>query len=452
MTTVSSLVNSAATTAKRSRWYSYALGHNPLIQRWMNHHADHYRSATAEQRAEQRAELLQRTLDWAARTPYGIELGRKAGDDIAQWPILEKSRLKAAPSQFHRPGRRPAVSATTGGTTGSPLALRRSLISLNAERYFLDSLLRPYGVSFTGSRMAVLRGDSVKDPSITEPPFGRYDHSGRHLVLSSQHLQATTIEWFRDELFKFSPSFLWAHPATLSSLVRLIDRAGLELSIPLIVTSSEMLSPKEAEMAAGLLDAKMVDYYGQAERVSLAANHDGTGYRFVPLYGTVELQPAGEAADGLAVAEVVATGHWNSTMPLVRYLVGDTIAYRSSGSPHQLERIATGEEPFERVQGRTGDFLVSPSGGVLVGISHLARGLTGVVRMQVRQESPTDVRILVIADGEFTADDRAALDENCKSRLPSSMTVSIEQVDELPRTAAGKTPFVVRADGLEPTA
>ena len=44
--------------------------------------------------------------------------------------------------------------------------------------------------------------------------------------------------------------------------------------------------------------------------------------------------------------------------------------------------------------------------------------------------------------------DRTTLDASIARKIPPSMTVTVEVVDALPRTAAGKTPFVVRAPDL----
>lgn len=458
MSTTSSLLSSTIGAVKKSRWPARAARHNPLIQLPMARLAASYDGRPGE-RAALRGRVLGRALRQAAATPYGRSAGPD-GERVGQldaWPLLTKEELKADESRFHAGRRLPSVEATTGGTTGLPLRLRRSLVSLNAEQFFLDRILADAGVSFAASRFALLRGDDVKDPADTAAPFGRHDQGGRRLVLSSAHLNGDTVGWYGDELRRFAPDFLWAYPSTLSSLLRLLEATDRELSIPLVVTSSETLFPAEAALAAERLGARVIDYYGQAERVALAAT-SGSGYRFEPLYGTVELQvedddqagPDGPATDdGLATALIVATGHWNSAMPLVRYATGDLIRFRPSGESDQLARIATGAEPFAGIKGRSSDFLISPDGGVLVGIDHLPRGLVDVVRMQVRQPSATEVDILLVTrDGGLTGADRATLDASIGRKIPPSMRVRVEPVDELPRTPAGKTPFVVRAPEL----
>jgi len=447
-----SLLGNAIGVVKKSRWPARAARHNPIIQLPMARLAGRYDDRPG-QRAAIRERVLTRALRQAAATPYGVEVGPAETADLSAWPILTKDRLKADETRFHAERRLPSVEATTGGTTGLPLRLRRSLVSLNAEQFFLDRFLAEAGVSFAASRVALLRGDDVKDPADVEPPFGRYDQGGRRLVLSSAHLNDATVAWYAEELRRFAPDFLWAYPSTLSSLLRLMQEAGTELAIPLVVTSSETLFPNESAMASDRLGARVIDYYGQAERVALAVDA-GSGYRFDPLYGTVELMADSDDGptvddDGLASAQIIGTSHWNSAMPLVRYQTGDLIRYRPSGRADQLVRIATGAESFAGIKGRSSDYLISPDGGVLVGIDHLPRGLVDVVRMQVRQPSIDEVTILLVTSGGDLSDpDRRTLDASIGRKLPPAMSVDVQVVDSLPRTAAGKTPFVVRSPEL----
>ena len=358
----SSLVATAVGAVKKSRWPARAARHNPVIQRPMARLAARY-DARPNERVAIRSEVLARTLGRAASSPYGKAVAPPDPTVLSAWPVLTKDVLKADETRFHTRRRLPPVEATTGGTTGLPLRLRRSLVSLNAEQFFLDRFLVDAEVSFAASRVAVLRGDDVKDPAETEPPFGRIDQGGRRLVLSSAHLTEATLDWYAEELRRFEPDFLWAYPSTLSSLVRLLEARNREVTIPLVVTSSETLFPNEAALAADRLGARVIDYYGQAERVALAAD-TGSGYRFDPLYGTVELEPVGDRSvddDDLASALIIGTGHWNSAMPLVRYATGDLMRYRPSGEAGQLGRMAAGEESFVGIQGRSSDYLISPT-------------------------------------------------------------------------------------------
>ncbi len=80
----------------------------------------------------------------------------------------------------------------------------------------------------------------------------------------------------------------------------------------------------------------------------------------------------------------------------------------------------------------------------MTGIDHIPRDVAHVVRMQVIQERPDYVRILVLPTQEFNDTDRQQILTNARLKIPESMEVVIEIVDELVRTAQMKTPFVIR--------
>jgi pyridoxal biosynthesis lyase PdxS len=95
------------------------------------------------------------------------------------------------------------------------------------------------------------------------------------------------------------------------------------------------------------------------------------------------------------------------------------------------------------VLGRDRDVLISPTGIKLTGIDHFQRDVANLMRIQVIQETLQDVRILVLAERAFSAQDEQQLLSNVRAKLPDSMRVTIERTEKLERTAAFKIPFVI---------
>lgn len=384
---------------------------------------------------------LRRVLGAAMRTEYGRAW--RGHWQLEEWPLLEKEPLRQGSRRFLAVGAWRTVGASTSGTTGTPLALRRSVESVAVEQAALDWLWRAAGVEPRRARVAVLRGDNIKAPEDREPPFWRVELGGRRLIFSSNHLDASTLEHFLGALERFQPQVLFAYPSCVESLCRLMRERGRRLSIPLCVTSSEKPTPALGGLLCETLGARWVDYYGQAERVALAYALEPGRYRFLPGYAVVELVAVERTADH-TVYEIVGTPLWNLAMPLVRYRTGDFVRLPSGLDADQLELVRWGIEPFEGVEGRFGDYLVSPEGAILMGIDHLPRDVERVVRMQVIQERPDYVRLLVIPDRGFGPENIAQIRANVARKLPPSMRVEIETVDRLERTAQLKTPFVIR--------
>lgn len=441
-----SLSAKLADFAKNHALTDTALRYNPVYYDRAYRLFSEFRSHP-EKAAASAEEILARALSRARQTDYG----RHRGPELVDWPILSKADVLADPSRFRHPG--VTVPAGTSGSTGSPLKLWRSFECVAAEQAYIDSLLGERRAMLE-RRVAVLRADHVKDPADRDPPFGVWRNRKRKLMLSSAHLSRDTLPWYLETLSSFEPDVLWVYPSSLSNLLRLCEETRTGLSIPIVLSSSEMLSESLFQYAGQSLRARVIDYYGQAERVCSAHCDTIREYRFDPGYGFVELMPEARGnGSNPATARIVATGYWNSAFPLVRYDTGDSVVLPAGSGASDLARIAQGRSAFPELVGRSDDYLVGRDGERITGINHIPRELEAVLRVQVVQDSETRVRALVLPRGEFTERDRNALERNARELLPPYMTFDVTAVDELLSLPNGKTPFIVRnlGEGTEAT-
>lgn len=386
-----------------------------------------------------REQRLQRILAVAGRTEYGRSVG--APGYLGDWPVLEKETLREKPAAFLARPAWLAVAANTSGTTGMPLSLRRSLTNIAYEQAVLDHLIAGAGVDPDRCRAAVLRGDDIKSPADREPPFWRRVSGGRRLVFSSNHLDRDTVGEFVEALQQFAPDVIFAYPSVLDSLCTLMLERGLTLRVRLTACGSEVLTKATTEMARAALGTRVIGYYGQAERVAWAYGDPDHGFRFLPSYSVNELRFVQSEGD-LDTYEIVGTGLWNTAMPLVRYATGDRIRVRKGTNPGA---VADGRERFLEILGRSGDYILAPSGARLLGIDHIPRNVPHVVRTQFIQESATDVRLLVIPAPGFDEASRKLLMKHASLKLPPSMSIRIETTTQLLRNRTGKAPLVVRS-------
>jgi phenylacetate-coenzyme A ligase PaaK-like adenylate-forming protein len=425
---------------KTLRFGDVAIRRNPLFYAQARDQLEALEQASADTRWQWTRAQLAATLWCARRTAYGRRIG--GNGEVETWPILDKSTVRADPGAFLSGARFLTAKASTGGTSGAPLPLVRSLRSIVHEQACIDRMIGLLGVDAASARIAVLRGDNVKDPSDFRPPYWTYAAGGRRMVMSSNHLNAATVGAYAEALEKFAPDVFWAYPTSLEALCVQLEKTGRKLTLPRILTSSELLHPEVWRHAKRVLGCSLVDYYGQAERVGFAYAQEPGQYRFLPGYAHVELIPAAE--EGLY--EIVGTGLWNRTMPLIRYRTGDLVRLDKHASPAD---ITLGLQTFEGVLGRDTDILISPDGVRLTGIDHFQREVANLVRIQVIQESLDDVRILVLATPAYGEADEAKLAGNVKKKLPASMRVRYERTDRLERTALGKAPFVIHRPAVK---
>lgn len=386
-------------------------------------------------------QLCERIAQAARRTPYGS--GRP--DDLAAWPILEKEALRASPRDFVDPSSLIRVPAGTGGTTGVPLKLWRSIESIVAEQVFIDRLLRPHGFSMHDSRVAVLRADTVKPTTDTEPPYGRISHGGKRLTLSSPHLAPRTLPWFHNALRQFAPEVLWVYPSAAVNLLTLLRRADLRLAVPIILASSETLAPAAHRALEGDFQAKVINYYGQAERVCFASSTRAGEFYFEPGYGRVELATVGDSGlDGELRMKIIGTPYWNRAMPLVRYDTGDLIQVPSHYRRDEIEAVAVGKRPFTAILGREGEYVLTRDGLRIIGMNQIPREVEHVTQMQIVQRDYETVEIHVLALPGYGSRDAEKIRDQAMAKVPGSMNVTVRTVERLQMTARGKTPAVVR--------
>jgi phenylacetate-CoA ligase len=362
---------------------------------------------------------------------------------------MTKTDLLASPADFRRRWQL-AIPASTGGSTGRPLRLWRSLECIAAEQAILDSLLGSDAAPMLEQRVAVLRADYVKDPADSTPPFGVYRNRGRWLILSNAHLTRTNLPWFLDALSSFRPDLLWVYPTALSNFLRLADEAKARLSVPTVLSSSEMMSEALFAYTRDVLQARVIDRYGHGERVCSAHCDSIREYRFDRAYGHVELirEPHDGGDTTPLTARIIATGYWNSALPLVRYETGDRAILAGPSDENSLKRIANGVQPFLGIIGRTDDYIIGRDAERITGMNHIPRELDGVLRIQIVQDSTSRIRILVLPKGELTNSDKRTLEKNARELLPPYMELHIEPSGELLSLPNGKTPFIIRKPEL----
>lgn len=410
-------------------------------------------------RAWTRAQLAH-TLAAARCTSYGrVTNGTQ---DIRTWPLLDRELLRDRLHAFTTGNDWFASPANTGGTAGVPLKLVRSLDGVVFEQACIDLIVEGLGFFPRSARIATLRGDNGADLR-THSPEGLFTKGGRLRVWSAHAVTPDNVEKLADSVGHFAPEILCAYPSALEALCRLLAERGRHLTIPAVLTSSELLKPEAWDLARDVLGCRVADYYGQSERVAFAYAFEPREYRFLTGYSHVEFLPydssllPADSPDHLY--EIVGTTFWNRLMPLVRYRTGDLIRLPASWGETEREELALGLRSFSGILGREQEVLVHPHGIRLTGLDMIPQEVRHVLRIQVVQETLTSARIRVVPTREFNDDDAARLLSNVRARVPADVELSVETTHWLERTPRGKTPLIVhrtpvhealRNTGIEP--
>jgi len=359
-----------------------------------------------------------------------------ATEHITRLPILKKQTLREHSELFNQPGAKPFMLQHTSGSTGTPLALM-----VNEDTYKLAMALlveheEHNGVPF-GAKRATFAGRMVQPASKMTPPFARMNWAENQKLFSSYHLNSQTFPWYRAELEQFQPAELIGYPSAICDLAARYREAGVtpDFRPQAIITNSETLLAWQRVSIEEVFDCKVSDYYGTAEYVLFAGQGKDGIYRLNPLIGITELQ--GQTGDEKA-GRLIATSLTNTTMPLLRYDLGDTAERLSTcdsgASVHELETI----------NGRVDDYIETPDGRKIGRIDHIFKGLNGISEAQVIQDALDHCTIKVIAQSALPEAEIDTLRHNFSARTGGALRITVETVTSIPRGPNGKFKSVLR--------
>lgn len=389
---------------------------------------------------------LERTLRYAARNvPYyrrkfaesGLDIETAiATRDLSSIPVLSREHIIGWEHHFVAAGEWPRLrfSGTTAGTTGTPLRVWQDLDAVVREHAFRWRQLQWAGYR-RGEPRAWIRGDMVVPFGHKEPPFWREDRGERMLMMSSFHLSEKNAASYLKALAEWDPVLIQAYPSSIGFLARYLEATGKYFHgtrLRAVMTSSELLQPPDRERIQKRFGVQVYDRYGAFERVASISTCEKGNYHLETDYGFAELHEQN------GTCGLVSTGFNNLVMPLARYSTGDSVRMAS----HDCT-CGRAFPVVEEVIGRDVDSIVLPDGTWLGAADIILKGLERVAEAQVRQERPDGIRILVVPlDGFGPKQEKKVLD-SARQYLGDSVSVSVEQVSGIPRTASGKFRMVV---------
>lgn len=386
-----------------------------------------------------RTARLRSVLDLARRTPaYADAAHRGDGDDLASWPLLDKARVRAAPDRYVVEGLDPAAlyEEHTSGTTGTPLTLWWDRPAVRGWYALLDARARGWHGVGRQDRWALLGGQPVVRGDRRRPPYWVWNAALHQLYLSAWHLSPSTVGSYAAALRRTRPTHVLGYPSALAILARCALDGDHELpTLRVVLTNAEPLHDHQRRVIAEAFGCPVRDTYGLAELVAGAAECEAGTLHLWPEVGEVE--QVGADADGRGA--LVATGLLNEAMPLVRYRTGDSVAGPVSWSPCSCGR---GLPTLPRVEGRDDDVVVTADGRRLGRLDPLFKTDLPLVEAQIVQEAPDRLRLRLVPARPLDDEDRRRLTERVHQHL-GAMTVLIDEVDHIPRDAAGKFRAVI---------
>lgn len=393
---------------------------------------------------------LRALVRWAAvRTPYYREWFRRAGgdardirgvDDLHLLPLIDRRHLAEHPDAFLAYPRRLMWPSHSSGTSGTPITCYRTAGSSMYELATLQRQWGWFGIA-PGARSVVLRGSSFA--GVDDDVAVLHNPGANQLMVSSFRLTPRHLPEIVEAMTEFEPAVVEGWPSSLTLLAGLLRDHGGTFPVRGVITSSEVITPAQAELLRSVFGGPVIDHYGQTERVVMAGGCEAGGYHLFSDYGIAEHLPTDDEGE----REIVGTPLHNWGFPIFRYRTGDRVGPEPEGA------CACGRSfpRFGLIGGRVEDVARNADGRPIPLASTVIDDLTGLREVQFVQHRPGVFEVRMVPGVGY---DRSAVEAIARANLDAmagpgqDLTFTVH--DALPRSASGKLRGVIVMDDATP--
>ncbi len=358
----------------------------------------------------------------------------KSPSDFEAFPILTKADI--------RRHERALISSAfdisklrlkrTSGSTGVPLNI---YIDEPAVQWKTACTLRSdeWSGYRLGQRVAKVWGN---------PEYRHFGFKGRlrnfffdrAVYLDTLNLNDDRIAEFAAIIRRHRPGLIFGHAHSLYLLACSLKKSGvMDVRPNGIISTAMLLHDWQRSVIEQVFNCPVTNRYG-CEEVSLIASeceeHNGLHVNADSVYTEVP-----------ANGKLLVTDLTNRAMPLIRYQIGDVVV-----PSNRCCKCGRGLPLIERVEGREADYVLTPAGRLISGISlteNFALLIPGTAQVQIVQESLTELRIRLVPDDAFGPESQRKIAELVQETFGTEVRYDVELVDAIPQEPSGKYRFCI---------
>ena len=368
-------------------------------------------------------------------------------DDIrAHFPVLMKSEVQSLGERLRSEAAKPRRCAIvkTSGTTGAGVRILVPYASTREQWAVWWRYWHIHGIT-QKTRGAWFAGRTVVPPSVTQPPFWRYNLVGRQVLYSGYHLGPKYLDAYVMHLRQSGVRWLHGYPSNVALLAsHMLDRGySLEGQVSVVTLAAENLTDHQRSTIAAAFGVTPFQHYGNAEAVANASECPHGTFHVDEDFAYVEAVK--RTAEG--VSALVGTNFTNPAFPLIRYDMGDIGTLTEQSCP-----CGRAGRALASVDGRLEDAIVLPSGARVGRLDHIFKDMGRIREAQIYQPDVSAIVLRVARGDGYTAVDEHKLLSEARQRLGHEPKISIEYVERLPRTRTGKLRMVLSDVATGPAA
>jgi phenylacetate-CoA ligase len=359
-------------------------------------------------------------------------------DDLKRLPVVTKDMLRENISRVVTVSTREAIIGHTGGTTGMSLEVKFTEENNQQRMAVLDHFKAGHGFINLKMRRATFSGKHIVPLGNFGHVFWRYNSAIRQMMYSSFHITEETCPHYIRSLNQFRPVAIDGFVSSISEIAEYMLRHGVRFDFkPAVVfPTSETVTPRHREMIEEAFVCKVRDQYSSSEGAPFVWECREGRLHYDLSTGVIENM---EGSDEILVTSFATYG-----TPLVRYRIGDRMAFDSTG---EICRCGHASPLVQSIEGRAVDYLYTTKGGKvnLGNVANIVKNASNsIIRAQFEQTDLTAIMARLVVDRKIFKEKHGnLLIEEMHHKFGDNMKVSIDIVENIPHAKSGKYALII---------
>jgi phenylacetate-CoA ligase len=241
---------------------------------------------------------------------------------------------------------------------------------------------------------------------------------------------------------KTKPPFIYGYPSSIYLLADYCLRNNIqELSFKAVFCTAEVLLPKYRQVIESVFNCKVYNQYGSYDGgVQALECEEHCGFHISAEKVIVEIvDDEGNIVENGKTGRIIVTDLHNYAMPFIRYEVGDIGALSNKACPCGRDLPL-----LQSLQGRTSDIIKLSNGVTLAGPAvTLIFKDCNVKQYQLVQTDHNKLLVNIVKGENYSEADEKYFMGILKHHAGSGVSISVEYLDTIPLTQAGKYRFII---------
>ncbi|TGV03946.1 phenylacetate--CoA ligase family protein [Flavivirga rizhaonensis] len=358
-------------------------------------------------------------------------------DNIRELPIIDKETLRNNIQDVYTIPKNTGIISKTGGTTGKSLEVVYTEDDVKERFAILDTFRNNFGYKL-GKKTAWFSGKNLlNSKNINKNRFWKTDYIYNVRYYSTFHIHSKYLKYYLGNLIKYKPLYMVGFPSTMYEVAKygLANNIDFPINtIKAIFPTAETITDEIREVLENYFKTNLYNQYASSEGAPFIIECINKNLHLELQSGVFEVLDENNTPSNKG--RLVATAFNTHGTPLIRYDIGDQIELKEGTC-----NCGNNNPLVKEVLGRISDFIYSEEMGKinLGNVSNCLKGVKGIVKFQIQQDSIQHLLILIEKDeNEYTSKYENIFLQNLRERVGEIIQIKIEYIEEIPVEKSGK--------------